>query len=159
MESVLFLDSCSLPLNMRFEVHSVADLPIALSNEFTVVHQSLVVVGLRRPEWEQAINEIHRVLKAGDWDQLFEFRVWTAGPALAKQLELMYWHLDAKGTMWRDITRLLPDFLARSGFINVLEDTRRTALGAWADQDGIDMKVNLLEIMQGSKTPVLKGGG
>ncbi|KXN83906.1 hypothetical protein AN958_00986 [Leucoagaricus sp. SymC.cos] len=129
------------------------------TNKFTIVHQRLLCGALRRHEWEIAIKEMYRVLKPGGWVQLFEFRIWTAGPALARQLELMYRHTQATGTMWRDIAQRLPDFLSRNRFINVNEDTRRTPLGAWAGQDGIHSKADLLGLMKGFKAPVLKGGG
>jgi hypothetical protein len=144
---------------MRFETHSVTNLPAEWSNRFTVVHQRLLIAALRRHEWEKTIQEMYRVLKPGGWVQLFEMKIWTSGPALAKQLELMYRYSDARGTMWRDITQAIPVFLGRSGFINIHEDVRRTPLGVWAGQDGVDGNSNLLGIMEGIKSHILDGGG
>lgn len=144
---------------MRFETHSVTALPTEWTNKFTLVHQRLVIGGLRKREWEDAISEIYRVLKPGGWIQLFEMKIWTSGPALAKHLELLYRFSNDQGTMWRDITSRIPDFLQQSGFVDLHQDTRSTPLGAWAGQDGIDGKENLLTIMRGIKTPILKGGG
>jgi hypothetical protein len=61
--------------------------------------------------------------------------------------------------MHRDITIQLPDFLKQSGFFDIHENTRGTPLGAWANQDGIDGKKNLLGVVRWLKAPVLRGGG
>lgn len=144
---------------MRFEVQSVLNLPLDWANKFTVVHQRLLIAGLRTYEWEKAINEMYRVLKPGGWVQLFELEIWTSGPALAKHREVLYRHSDRQETMWRNVTKRIPDFLKQSGFINLHRDARATPLGVWAGRDGIDARENVLSIFRGLKTPILKGGG
>jgi len=159
MEPAFFPDPSTLPTNMRFEVHSVLNLPAEWTNKFTVVHQRLLIAGLREHEWRQAISEMYRVLKPGGWVQLFEMEIWVSGPALAKHLETLYRLADKQGTMWRNITKRIPGFLKESGFINLRQDVRKTPLGAWAGQDGVDGKENLLGLMHGLKTPMLTSGG
>lgn len=144
---------------MSFEKLSVTNLPVEWTGKFTVVHQRLLVAGLRRQEWEKAIQEMYRVLKPGGWVQLFELDTWASGSALAKHREMVYRLSDEQGTMWRDIAKQIPGFLKQSGFINLHYDSRKTPFGAWAGKDGIDGRENLLELMRGLKTPILKGGG
>ncbi len=158
MESALFPDPSSLPTSIRFEVHSVTNLPTEWTNKFTVVHQRLLIAALREHEWRQAVSEIYRVLKPGGWVQLFEWEGWVSGPALAKHLEMIYRFSEKQGTMWRNITKCLPEFLKETGFINLCQDPRKTPIGAWAGQDGIDGKDNTLGVMRGMKAPMLKNG-
>ncbi|KAF9455049.1 S-adenosyl-L-methionine-dependent methyltransferase [Macrolepiota fuliginosa MF-IS2] len=157
--SLLFPEPATLPSNMKFEIQSVLRLPPDWTNKFTIVHQRLLIAGLRTHEWEQATKEMYRVLKPGGWVQLLELDIWTSGPALAKHRELLYRHSDRQGTMWRNIAKCMPDFLKQSGFVNLHQDVRKTPLGVWAGRDGIDARDNVLSLLRGLKTPILKGGG
>ncbi|XP_006458604.1 hypothetical protein AGABI2DRAFT_200355 [Agaricus bisporus var. bisporus H97] len=159
IESNLFPQASTLPKNISFETQSVLDLPKEWTNKFTLVHQRLIISGLRRHEWEQDIKELYRVVKPGGWVQLFELRIWTSGPALAKHWDLLCKFADDVGLMFRDIATKLPDFLKQSGFVDIHEDTCDTPLGAWANRDGDDGKKNLMGLLQGLKTPILRGGG
>jgi SAM-dependent methyltransferase len=159
IESNFFPNASTLPPNMRFETQSILDLPKEWTNKFTLIHQRLLIAGLRRHEWEQALREMHRVLKPGGWVQVFELEKWTSGPALAKHLDLIYRFSDDIGIMYRDITKQLPNFLKRSGFVDIHQDTRSTPLGIWANQYGVDGKENVLGVLRGLKTPILRGGG
>lgn len=140
-------------------MQSVTKLPAEWTNKFTVVHQRLLIAALRELEWPQAISEIYRVLKPGGWVQLFELESGISGPAIAKHFEMIYRLSDIQGTMWRNITKRLPDFLKESGFINLHQDPRRTPVGAWAGKDGVVGKKNLLGALRGMKAPILKNGG
>lgn len=146
---------------MTFGVQSVTNLPADWTNKFTVLHQRLLIGSIRVHEWGHVINEIYRVLKPGGWVQMFEadISVKSISPALARFQELLYKSSDARGTMGRDITKRLPVFLEQGGFINLHQDARQTPLGAWAGQDGIDGRDNMLEVIRGLKTPMLKAGG
>ncbi|XP_006458606.1 hypothetical protein AGABI2DRAFT_176879 [Agaricus bisporus var. bisporus H97] len=159
IESNLFPQASTLPSNIRFETQSVLDLPKEWTNKFTLVHQRLLSSGLRRHEWEPAVKELYRVVKPGGWVQMFELRIWTSGSALAKHWDLFYKFGNDVGLMFRDISIKLPDFLKQSGFVDIHEDTCSTPFGAWANRDGVDGKENLLELLQGFKTPILRGGG
>lgn len=59
LESSLFPSPSTLPPNLAFKRHSVINLPREWINKFTVVHQRLLIAGLRRQEWEQAIREMY----------------------------------------------------------------------------------------------------
>ncbi|EKM83130.1 hypothetical protein AGABI1DRAFT_53852 [Agaricus bisporus var. burnettii JB137-S8] len=159
INSSFFPQPSTLPKNISFETQSVLDLPEEWTDKFTLIHQRLLISSFRKHEWEQALREIYRTLKPGGWVQLFELRTWTSGPALAKQLDLFYRFSDDIGMMHRDITIRLPDFLKQSDFVNVHEDTRGSPLGAWANQDGIDGKNNLMGVLRFLRAPVLRGGG
>ncbi|KAF7777839.1 hypothetical protein Agabi119p4_3911 [Agaricus bisporus var. burnettii] len=159
IESNFFPRASTLPVNIRFETQSVLDLPMKWTNKFTLVHQRLLISGLRRHEWEPAVRELYRVVKPGGWIQMFEMRIWTAGPALAKYWDLLCKFGDDAGLMFRDLAIKLPDFLKQSGFVDIHEDTFGTPLGAWANRDGVDGKDDILGILQGFKTPILRGGG
>jgi hypothetical protein len=159
IESNFFPQASTLPENTRFETQSVLDLPKGWANKFTLTHQRLLISSLRKQEWRQALSEIYRTLKPGGWVQSFELRTWHSGLALAKHLDLFYKLSDDLGMMHRDIAIQLPDFLEQSGFIDIHQDTRGTPLGAWANQDGVDGKKNLLGVVRWLKAPVLRGGG
>ncbi|XP_006458605.1 hypothetical protein AGABI2DRAFT_176878 [Agaricus bisporus var. bisporus H97] len=159
IESNFFPQASTLPSNITFEIQSVLDLPKDWTNKFTLVHQRLLIAGLRTQDWEQDIKELYRVVKPGGWVQLFELKIWTSGPALAKHWDLLCKFSHDVGIMYRDLTTKLPEFLKQSGFVDIHEDTRGTPLGTWANQDGIDAKDNLLGVLRGLKTPILKGGG
>jgi hypothetical protein len=144
---------------MRFENQSALDLPKEWTNKFTIAHQRLLIAGFRRHEWEHAIREMYRILKPGGWIQLFELKVWTSGPALAKHTDMLYKWSDDIGIMYRDLTIQIPKFLKRSGFVDIHQDTRGTPMGVWAGQDGVEGKENTLGVLRGLKTPILRGGG
>ncbi|KAF7777622.1 hypothetical protein Agabi119p4_3694 [Agaricus bisporus var. burnettii] len=157
--SNLFPPASTLPENIRFETHSVVNLPKEWTNKFTLVHQRHLIAALRRHEWESAVRELYRVVKPGGWVQMFELRIWTSGPALTKHRDILSKLSDDLGMMFSDIAIKLPDFLKQSGFVDIHEDTFGTPLGAWANRDGIDGKENLLSLFQAFKTPILRGGG
>lgn len=52
---------------MRFEISSVLNLPKCWSDEFDQVYERLLLVGLKVPEWLEAISEDFRVLKSGGY--------------------------------------------------------------------------------------------
>lgn len=159
IESKLFPVPSTLPSNIRFQVQSVLNLPPEWTEKFTVVHQRLLVAGLRAHEWPRAFGELYRVTKPGGWIQVLEPEAWTSGPALGKLTELLFRLAEDQGTMWRDIAQRIPTFLEQSGFINVRRNPRAIVCGAWAGQHGIDGKENMLGVIRGLKSPMLKGGG
>jgi hypothetical protein len=144
---------------MRFEIQSITALPTEWTDKFTLVHQRLLLGGLRRHEWELTLKEIYRVLKPGGWVQLLEHQEWASGPAFAKYRDLLNTFSEDVGLMIHNIILKLPDFLRQSGFVNVHEATRSRPLGASGGQEGIDWKTNIMGVLRGHKNAILGRGG
>ncbi|EKM83133.1 hypothetical protein AGABI1DRAFT_89727 [Agaricus bisporus var. burnettii JB137-S8] len=149
IESNFFPRASTLPVNIRFETQSVLDLPKEWTNKFTLVHQRLLISGLRRHEWEPQLSKSY----IESSNQVDGFN------SLAKYWDLLCKFGDDAGLMFRDLAIKLPGFLKQSGFVDIHEDTFGTPLGAWANRDGVDGKDDILGILQGFKTPILRGGG
>jgi hypothetical protein len=72
---------------------------------------------------------------------------------------ILFRFADDQGTMWRDIGQRIPTFLQQSGFVDIRHNPRATVCGTWAGEHGIEGKENMLGIIRGLKTPMLKAGG
>jgi hypothetical protein len=131
---------------VKFDIQSVTALPREWANKFTLVHQRLLIAGLRRHEWETALGKIYGVLKPGGWVQLLEWRSWAAGPALAKLQDAIFAFSDDMDLMVTDIAVRLPEFLEKSGFVSIHEVSRSILLNASKGQDGVDMKTDAMDI-------------
>jgi hypothetical protein len=152
----LFPETFSRPPNVKFEIQSFTALPREWTNKFTLVHQHLLIAGLRKQEWETALREIYGVLKPGGWVQQLE---WATGPALAKLQDAMFAFSDDMDLMVPDIAVRLPEFLEKSGFVSVHEVSCSIPLSASKGQDGVDMKTDAMDIWGGYKKANLERGG
>ncbi|KAF9455050.1 S-adenosyl-L-methionine-dependent methyltransferase [Macrolepiota fuliginosa MF-IS2] len=159
IESRLFPDPSTLPQNIEYRVQSVLSLPLEWTDRFTVVHQRLLVAGLRAHEWPRAFDELYRVTRPGGWVQICEVDTWMSGPALGRFTDLLFALSDDRGTLWRDISQRIPTLLNQSSFVNVHRLSRATVCGDWAGQHGIDGKENMLAVVRSLKIPILQGGG
>lgn len=105
---------------MRFEIGSVLDLPKSWSDEFDLVHQRLLLAGLKVLEWPKAISEDFRVLKSGGYIHLVEvdMRNMAVGPNSSRLLETLK-KLFTVNNM--DITQAekLPFLVREAGFDDV----------------------------------------
>ncbi|KAI8147487.1 S-adenosyl-L-methionine-dependent methyltransferase [Fennellomyces sp. T-0311] len=111
------------PQNCHFELANVSESLPYPDNYFDFVHQRLLVFGLTRAGWENAISELIRVLKPGGYLEISEcdFDFARSGP---KYKRIM----DSLGTALRDKTmipliggELGPNFLEKN---DQLEDLK-----------------------------------
>jgi SAM-dependent methyltransferase len=56
-----------IPSNVTLSLKSVQNLPEEWENTFALVHQTFLIVALRREEWLSAVQEVERVLQPGGW--------------------------------------------------------------------------------------------
>ncbi|KAI5117082.1 hypothetical protein M0805_009486 [Coniferiporia weirii] len=156
IESTLF--PRTRPLNMSFSVNSITALPGEWSNKFDFVHQRFLFSALKRTEWPQAMNQIFRVLKPSGWAQLGEYGDNYAGPINERHARLRR-ALFASRDLVVDVSDELPSLLRKAGFVNITVETRSVPLGAWAGQQGLEARDNLVSAFRAMKTPILKSGG
>lgn len=156
----LFPEPSTLPPNLQFQVQSVLNLSKEWTNKFDLVHQRLLIFGLRDAEWHQALGEIYRVLKPGGWFQLFEIDEWEeSGPELtaAKQVLSRLVELQDMG-FWPNGSVKWQKYVEEAGFADIRVTWHYTPIGKWAGQDGSYGKENRLGLMRGSKQALIKFG-
>lgn len=156
------LDGCRFPTspppNVSFSSGSVLSLPSDWTGRFDIVHQRLLMCGLKRDDWPKAINEIHRVLAPGGWAQLGEYISWGYGPAMdtyGRIYSLLYKH---NGLVMRAHAEL-EDWMREAGFKNVKIVRATYPLGDWAGVLGRDGALNIWSHFKDLKEQVLKAGG
>ncbi|KAF5344636.1 hypothetical protein D9756_011228 [Leucocoprinus leucothites] len=152
----------SPPLNIRFLQGSVLELPKEWTNKFDLVHQRLLVAGLRKEEWFKALGEIYRVLKPGGWFQLYEIVEWEkSGPAQKKIGELMTVLFEARGVErpWLNGGAHWQKYMEEAGFKDLRVTWHGWPMGRWAGEEGLLGKESQLGFLRGVKAPVLKAGG
>jgi len=93
------------------------------NDSFDVIHQRLLVWGLRLAQWPQVLRNHHAILKPGGYIQLVEIEfIDPANPAalpqLQKQALMQKWSTASFG-MDIDIAYKLEDLLKDAGFTNV----------------------------------------
>jgi SAM-dependent methyltransferase len=111
---------------ITLHAHNVtAPFPSSWNNTFDVVHQRLLVWGLKTPDWPRAIANYKAVLKPGGYLHLVEIEFISktaphpsSRPQLQKQSKLQQWSTKEFG-MDIDIAYKLPDLLKESGFEDV----------------------------------------
>ncbi|KAF7322474.1 hypothetical protein HMN09_00025800 [Mycena chlorophos] len=161
IESRLF--PSSPPKNVSFQIGSVLELPKEWSNTFTLVHQRLLIAALQIPQWPQALGEVYRVVRPGGWVQITETTAWIPGaypgrPNLEK-VSRLWGALAAQRNLHAECARDMPRLLANAGFVDIRQESREIRVGKWAGENGVAMKKNYLQVLQGMKTPILQAGG
>ncbi|KAK0222795.1 S-adenosyl-L-methionine-dependent methyltransferase [Armillaria nabsnona] len=149
----------SFPPNVDFLLHSVTDLPSQWTDTFSLVNQRFLFTALTGPQWEVALQELHRVIGPGGWVQLVEAKA-ISGHMVPFSMEISnLWSafLAHKGLLI-DIVNRLPDMLTQAGFVNVLSETRALSLGQWAGQDGIDFRDDVTSVLSAIRGPLFEGG-
>ena len=147
------------PANVALYIHSITSLPAAWDSRFVYVHQRLLIAALTTHMWKSAVSEIFRVLRPGGWVELYEMgKPPRVGPYSTKMGSMLDALWDQKGLIW-DHDHKLPVILAEVGFTQIQVDRRGLPMGHSAGQCGIDGNKDLMDIMYGMKTPVLKAGG
>jgi hypothetical protein len=159
IKPTLFPEASTHPSNVKFEVRSVTALPKEWKNKFTLVHQRLLLNGLRKHEWETALREIYNALKPGGWVQLLEWQGWAAGPASAKFQDAIFALADDVGLLVFDVILRLPELLKQTGFITIHEEPRSIPTNPSRGQDGIDGKMDIMGVLRGYKEAILGRGG
>ncbi|KAL1870137.1 hypothetical protein Plec18167_007655 [Paecilomyces lecythidis] len=108
------------PPQMSFEVGSVLEFPPSWSNNFNLVHQRLLLAGLKMSEWPIAISEDFRVLKSGGYLQLVEvdLRNMGVGPNSARLLKILT-ELFSLNNMDLNQADRLPSLVRNAGFADV----------------------------------------
>ncbi|KAF8993320.1 S-adenosyl-L-methionine-dependent methyltransferase [Cyathus striatus] len=145
----------SLPGNLELSKHSVLSLPPKWTDRFTIVHQRLVVDGLRCTEWPQALKELHRVTKPGGWLELCETPDWSAGPINEKWKELLRDVYNDLGLVL-DGGKDIECIMRNTGFVDLQVVERTVPLGTWGGKDGKMQSDNLMEVWRGMGRVVLE---
>ncbi|KAF5319689.1 hypothetical protein D9619_008883 [Psilocybe cf. subviscida] len=161
IESRLFPQIGPTNANMHFRLGSVLHLPAEWDNKFTLVHQRLLIVALKREEWTTAVKEIHRVLAPGGWVQLCEVDPVSdmgAGVHTRTFIEL-FKELARRSGMDLTSADRIPALLVDAGFVDVTVDRRLTTLGPFGGELGVRAGRNALDVWKGMKKPILGLGG
>lgn len=150
-----------IPKDITLSVNSVTNLPENWTDRFTYVHQSLMIGGLRKPEWPVALGEMYRVLKPGGFVELREVAGPREGPEGYTDLTAYYLLdklFDIKG-LDVAVHNRLPDLLAEAGFVDVVWKKKKAPLGKWGGEDAATVATTYLGFYRGFKKKVLEQGG
>ncbi|SJK99571.1 uncharacterized protein ARMOST_02879 [Armillaria ostoyae] len=150
----------SFPPNVVFLLHSVTDLPSQWTDTYSLVNQRFLIGALTGPQWEVALEELHRVVAPGGWVQLVEGTIISGhmGPFSTK-ISNLWSALFAHRGLLIDIVKRLPNMLTQAGFVNVWSETRALPLGQWAGQDGVDLRDVVASVLSAMRGPIFEGGG
>jgi len=158
IQSRIFPSPESRPHNLDFQVTSILSLPKEWANKFKLIHQRLLVGGLKRKEWPETIKEMHRTLAPGGWVQLCEIKSWKSGPNTELLFKIVFALSEHRG-MFQYCAKHIPKMLEDNEFENIQSEDFATPLGKWAGQLGIDGSANFINLWRSIKTPVLNAGG
>ncbi|KAF9012740.1 S-adenosyl-L-methionine-dependent methyltransferase [Cyathus striatus] len=147
----------SRPKNLELSVNTVISLPSAWTDTFTLVHQRLLVEGLRRTEWPEAVKELHRVTRPGGWAELCEFTGWFAGPINDKFKETLHKVYNNAG-LFLDCGKYVECMMRDAGFVDIHVVEKNVPLGPWGGEDGRIQSENLIGVWRGIKPEILKLG-
>ncbi len=134
--------------------------PVNGPDTYSLVNQRFLFTALTGPQWEVALQELHRVIVPGGWVQLVEAKAISGhmGPFSTNISNLCSAFLAHKGLLF-DIANRLPDMLTQAGFINVSSETRALPLGQWAGQDGIGFRDDVTSVLSAIRGPLFEAGG
>jgi hypothetical protein len=152
------------PPNMTFQTASALAMPADWTNKFALVHQRLILTGIKKDEWEQDIREIYRVTAPDGWAQICEYNSGddvpgvTTGPATKKSAEL-YTRLGEKTGIDFFCARRIPNLMKAAGFVDVGLEERIVPLGAWNGNMSRRFAETMITTFRGLKAVVLKFDG
>lgn len=148
------------PPDIHFSLRTITDLPTEWSNTFKYVHQRLLIVALKRPHWQVAIDQIFQVLNPGGWVEFVEthtkIRHLGVGPnsnRLVQLSALLYEEKDIVG----DLEVYLPPLLQESGFVDIQCQSRNVPV--CSSIDGTDTVQQYYDLWRGMKASIIDGGG
>jgi hypothetical protein len=131
-------------LDLReFDLRSLAPPDPSWEQSFDLVHQRLLILGLKTPEWPKVLRSHFSLLKPGGWIQLVEAQ-WVDRdhpfdaakyPNLAKMSLMQTWSATAFG-MDIFVAYRLEDLLKEAGFENVQKTQFDLGYGALAREAG-----------------------
>ncbi|KAJ3568843.1 hypothetical protein NP233_g5445 [Leucocoprinus birnbaumii] len=148
--------------NVSFRKQSLLDLPREWANKFDLIHQRLLVAGLRNEEWHAALSQYYRALKPGGWVQLYEIFSWEGcGPALEKMNQMVVQLYESRGIRgtWGSDGTIFKRYAEAAGFTDIRVTWAGWLAGKWAGEEGQVGAENLVEFIKACKTPILKAGG
>jgi hypothetical protein len=151
---------------MTFQVTAALQMPLNWTNRFTLVHQRLILGGVKYDEWEALVRDIYRVTAPGGWAQLCEnnsiYEPEIPGvqraPASERLLETLKRLGDAIG-MDLLCTKRIEGLMKAAGFEGVRTEERVTPLGAWNGDASRKHGENMMTVLRGLKAGVLMFGG
>lgn len=152
------------PLNVTFQITSALQTPVDWTDRFTLVHQRLIIGGIKYADWETLIRDIYRITTPGGWAQLcennalYEMPGVEQGPATKSLLETLRRLGDAIG-MDLLCAQRLEGLMMAAGFVDVRMEERVTPLGAWNGEVGRKHAENMMTVHRGLKAGVLMFGG
>ncbi|KAJ3877951.1 S-adenosyl-L-methionine-dependent methyltransferase [Lentinula edodes] len=154
-----------VPSSVHFSLRSILDVPLEWSDQFTFVHQRLLVAALPRPLWHKALHQIYRVLKPGGWLELVEshakIRKFVVGPN-SKNLALISDRMFESKDFVGDTEVYLPPVMREMGFVDVRCEGRDVPISnsrSVVDDDGLDRVQIWYDLWKGFKGSILAGGG
>ncbi|KAJ3573321.1 hypothetical protein NP233_g2513 [Leucocoprinus birnbaumii] len=152
----------TIPPNLTFKQMSIASLPTEWTNKFTLVHQRFLFAAMRFSEWVTAIGNIYNVLQPGGWFQLFEIDDWISTGPMLKSFSLSQENLvkawGGEGLFphgyiaWK---KMMEDV----GFVNIRITFPETPVGKWAGKAGEGHQQNVVTLLKGTKSDILRRGG
>ncbi len=161
IEGGLLPQPSTLPPNLQFRVQSVVDLPKEWTNNFDLVHQRLLCLGLRDAEWRKALGEIFRVLKPGGWFQWLENNSWEQiGPNQTRFAQLLQKLVVLRGMegSWPDGAPKWQRLVEETGFVNIRVTWHYGPFGNWAGESGISGKQNMMQFLRSSGKALVGAG-
>jgi hypothetical protein len=127
----------STPLNAYFQQGNVLDgLPFA-TQQFSYVHQRLLVAGIPVAQWPFVLGELRRVTQRSGWTELVEMgtRFHHAGAATQ---QFLAWFMAISQTRGIDASQVVQigTFLHEAGFSQVKAKTDVIPVGMWGGRIG-----------------------
>lgn len=126
----------SHPPNVHFSLASVTSLPPEWSNKFDLVNQRFLFGALLAKEWPVALSEIYRVLKPGGAVQLIEMDPYSPTPTTSITSQIIKSTSEACEMLGLQIgiAGSLADLVKATGFVDVVDETKRLPLGkTWGE--------------------------
>ncbi|KAI8143711.1 S-adenosyl-L-methionine-dependent methyltransferase [Fennellomyces sp. T-0311] len=109
------------PANTEFKVHNIAEEPAFPENYFDFIHQRLLVMGLRKAEWQTVIGNHMKALKPGGWIEMTECAmpdVVNRGPKLAILMETVSAVARTKD-LHIGVSQFLVPYAKEAGAVNI----------------------------------------
>jgi ubiquinone/menaquinone biosynthesis C-methylase UbiE len=137
------------PANVMFTQASTLDpLPQEWTARFDLIHQRLMMVAFRVPEWKECISNFYAALKPGGILLLMEAGATDYGPpesATARAWGVANEMMITRGVYYDQPGRLLPQWLEEAGFMDIHVETHYVDLSG-AGENSADAEANRTNI-------------